>query len=346
MLRLSRRQCSNRYTPIVGCAFLVELLYGSQYSAHLGTYHMPYMYVKTILLCAAGHGLELREGRYIHGLIEALLPSTVSQDSLTKVELLQFVDAVPVTQADGPGEEEEEDATPETTATEMLTSSGAASASPAMAAATENERRQNGNHAGAALHGVLSTASLAGGGTGSAVLPMVEGEEGKSQAEADSLVSDAIMSLVSAAAFPSSIAPVLLYDAVCTCAADGGYSAKEKERVALVSSQIGLSSAVRSQIEKLALQEKVIANRKRRLLLLHHPRHSLAAESHRRDAGLSAARASASSLHSSSAAPSTKAPPLGGSPTTPTDLLDEESTARRMRNLLRRARASGCTTES
>ncbi|TPP51312.1 hypothetical protein CGC20_18020 [Leishmania donovani] len=76
------------------------------------------------------------------------------------------------------------------------------------------------------------------------------------------------MSFVSATAFPSSIARVLIYDAVCTCVADGLYSAKEKERVALLSSHIGLSSAVRSQIEKLALQEKVISIRKRRLLLL------------------------------------------------------------------------------
>lgn len=277
MLKLSRVTRSSRYTPIVGCAFLVETLYGSKYSANLGAYNMPYVYVKTILLCATGHGLELREGRYIHGLIELLLPSKVSQDNLTKLELLQFVDAIPMDRAlEGQEAETEEEAEVQAT---MALMAGVGSSSSSNTADHHHHHRQPQRQHAYTYHQHPQRGShslFASNADG----PEREGEESaaaaqrrrqQEQDEEDTAAVESIMSFVSPSTFPSSMARVLVYDAVCTCAADGLYSAKEKERVALVSSHIGLSSAVRGQIEKLALQEKVLSIRKRRLLLLQRP---------------------------------------------------------------------------
>ncbi|KAK7194319.1 hypothetical protein NESM_000346900 [Novymonas esmeraldas] len=292
MLKLSRAVCSSRYTPVVGCAFLIETLYGSKYSANLGSYSMPYVYVKTILLCATGHGLELRKGRYIHGLIELLLPSKVSQDNLTKLELLQFVDAIPMDHNTGDGDEDDYAMGGEATAAPLshrISSGGAGVAaattyehtdrSISASSSQPDEHRavaaalralDDARHAAAAAHGDARDESLASrGDAADAVRAAAAARRRGEEAEEDAAAVESIMSFVSAAAFPSPIARVLVYDAVCTCVADGLYSAKEKERVALVSSHIGLSSAVRSQIEKLALQETVISMRKRRLLLLH-----------------------------------------------------------------------------
>ncbi|CAG9574292.1 conserved hypothetical protein [Leishmania major strain Friedlin] len=296
MLRLSRVARSSRYTPVVGCAFLVETLYGSKYSANLGLYSMPYVYVKTILLCATGNGLKLREGRYIHGLVELLLPSKVSQDNLTKLELLQFVDAIPMDRyASGNDESstvDEEEAEDQAVLALMLRGNGDASSDDPTAAAIYAEycasspsplhdecralqRPLQGCSDGSHRHSMGDAAcdpegcdALGRLGSEAAAAAAAAARSRAEEAEDDAAAVESIMSFVSATAFPSSIARVLIYDAVCTCVADGLYSAKEKERVALLSSHIGLSSAVRGQIEKLALQEKVISIRKRRLLLL------------------------------------------------------------------------------
>jgi hypothetical protein len=279
MFRLSRAARSSRYTPIVGCAFLVETLYGSKYSANLGAYSMPYVYVKTILLCATGHGLELREGRYIHGLIELLLPSKVSQDNLTKLELLQFVDAIPMDRMlEGHVADPEEEAEMQATMA-LISNSGAvehpprrrqqqqrAHCTPSFPSWNHHSRAESGEHdSNADVEWRHHEDDVGGGSTDG------EGHHRSSREEEDAAAIESIMSFVSPATFPSSMARVLIYDAVCTCVADGLYSAKEKERVALVSSHIGLSTAVRGQIEKLALQEKVLSIRKRRLLLLQQP---------------------------------------------------------------------------
>ncbi|KAG5504803.1 hypothetical protein GH5_05432 [Leishmania sp. Ghana 2012 LV757] len=294
MLTLSRVTRSRRYTPVVGCAFLVETLYGSKYSANLGLYNMPYVYVKTLLLCATGSGLKPREGRYIHGLVELLLPSKVSQDNLTKLELLQFVDAIPMDRCAGDNDDsegaDEEEAEEQATLALMLRSSDGASGADAAAAATQAEYSASSSppfpdecrtvrHARQVCSDGRCRGSVGGpayDGEGDGPLPCLGprstaagGRRSRAEEAVDDVAAvESIMSFVSATAFPSSIARVLIYDAVCTCLSDGLYSAKEKERVALVSSHIGLSSAVRDQIEKLALQEKVISIRKRRLLLL------------------------------------------------------------------------------
>ncbi|CAC9489718.1 conserved hypothetical protein [Leishmania infantum JPCM5] len=296
MLKLSRMTRSSRYTPVVGCAFLVETLYGSKYSANVGLYSMPYVYVKTILLCATGNGLKLREGRYIHGLVELLLPSKVSQDNLTKLELLQFVDAIPMDRyasGNGGSSTVDEEAEDQAVLALMLHGNGDASSDDSTAAAiyaeycasspsplhdecralqrplqdcSDGSHRHSMGDAACDLEGSDAPARL--GSETAAAAAAAAARSRAEEAEDDAAAVESIMSFVSATAFPSSIARVLIYDAVCTCVADGLYSAKEKERVALLSSHIGLSSAVRSQIEKLALQEKVISIRKRRLLLL------------------------------------------------------------------------------
>ncbi|GET88758.1 hypothetical protein, conserved [Leishmania tarentolae] len=301
MLKLSRASHSSRYTPVVGYAFLVEMLYGSKYSANLGLYSMPYVYVKTILLCTAGSGLKLREGRYIHGLVELLLPSKASQDNLTKLELLQFIDAIPMDRCANGNDEsstaDEEEAEDEAIMALILHGNDDASNDGPTAASIhaeyctsspsplydesrapkpslqtcrdESHKRVVGDsacdHGGDDVPARLSSDAAADAGA----VARSRAEE----AEDDAAAMESIMPFVSATAFPSSIARVLIYDAVCTCLADGVYTAKEKERVALLSSHIGLFSAVRGQIEKLALQEKVISIRKRRLLLLQ-PAHS------------------------------------------------------------------------
>lgn len=271
MLKLSRVSRSSRYTPIVGCAFLVETLYGSKYSANLGAYNMPYIYVKTILLCATGHGLELREGRYIHGLIELLLPSKVSQDNLTKLELLQFVDAIPMDRfLEGREADTEEEAEVQAT---MAIMSGSSSADPPPARQRAYAYHQHPQRSGSSLHSRSdNTRNEEGKGESAAAAAQRRRQQELDEEEEEDVAAvESIMSFVSPATFPSSMARVLVYDAVCTCVADGLYSAKEKERVALVSSHIGLSTAVRGQIEKLALQEKVLSIRKRRLLRLQQP---------------------------------------------------------------------------
>ncbi|KPI87448.1 hypothetical protein ABL78_3479 [Leptomonas seymouri] len=271
MFKRSRLTRTSRYPPIVGCAFLVEALYGSKYSANFGIYNMPYVYVKTILLCATGHGLEVREGRYIHGLIELLIPSKVSQDNLTKLELLQFVDAIPTVHLlEGHETELEEDAEVQATIA-LMSDSGAAGLPRTSSPHSSNQRYYSGSSGGVGGHegGV--------GPRGAGTQPSPESaaaalRRSQQEREDDDAVSiERVLSFVSPATFPPSIARVLIYDAVCTCVADGLYSAKEKERVALVSSHIGLSTAVRGQIEKLALQEKVLSIRKRRQLLLEPP---------------------------------------------------------------------------
>ncbi|CBZ27244.1 conserved hypothetical protein [Leishmania mexicana MHOM/GT/2001/U1103] len=296
MLKLSRVARSSRYTPVVGCAFLVETLYGSKYSANVGLYSMPYVYVKTILLCATGDGLKLRKGRYIHGLVELLLPSKVSQDNLTKLELLQFVAAIPMDRYasgnDEPSTVDEEEAEDQAVLALMLHGNDDASSDDPTAAAIHADycasspsplhdecralRRplhdcSDGNHSRSTEDAACDREGYdapARHGSDAAAAAATAGRSRAEGAADDAAAVESIMSFVSATAFPSSIARVLIYDAVCTCMADGLYSAKEKERVALLSSHIGLSSAVRGQIEKLALQEKVISIRKRRLLLL------------------------------------------------------------------------------
>lgn len=275
MLRLSRLTRSSRYTPIVGCAFLVEMLYGSKYSANLGAYNMPYVYVKTILLCATGHGLELREGRYIHGLIELLLPSKVSQDNLTKLELLQFVDAIPMDRlVEGHEAESEEEAEVQATVALMSGDEDVDHRPPRRERYTPYN--ESASSPSPSSHGYAHRSGRQDDGTDERgmredSLTAQRRRQQEQEEEEDAAAVESIMSFVSPATFPSSMARVLIYDAVCTCVADGLYSAKEKERVALVSSHIGLSTAVRCQIEKLALQEKVLSIRKRRLLLLQRP---------------------------------------------------------------------------
>lgn len=217
---------------MVGRAFLVELMYGSKYSSHIGTYAMPFVYVKTILLCASGRGLEHRESNYIHGLIELLLPSNVSQDNLTKFELMQFVDAMPAGSSEGNDLFE----TATTTTTADATSA-----------------------AGEAGDGTFFSTSAG------------NRELGVDEYDVGSGLQTSIGSFISASTFPATYGRVLVYDAVTTCVADGLYSAKEKERVTLVASEIGLSSSVREQIEKMALREKVLSHRKAILLRLIRP---------------------------------------------------------------------------
>ncbi|KAG5504419.1 hypothetical protein JKF63_04871 [Porcisia hertigi] len=294
MLRRYPTARSSRYTPLVGCAFLVETLYGSKYSANLGLYSMPYVYVKTVLLCATGHGLKLREGRYLHGLVELLLPSKGSQDNLTKLELLQFIDGISSDSSAGCNDEafraDEGEADEQATLAHL---SSVHDDSGRVATAVSTIREDYGVSSSSSLYNEHETAPnsgqdynhkhygyLKGVGTEDGGVDYAGARFGSDAAaegarlraegaDEDAVAVESIMSFVSATAFPPTIARVLIYDAVCTCVADGRYSAKEKERVALVSSHIGLSSAVRSQIEKLALQEKVISIRKRRLLRLH-----------------------------------------------------------------------------
>ncbi|KAH9593401.1 hypothetical protein LSM04_003346 [Trypanosoma melophagium] len=97
MLRLTSR-CYSCYASAVGCAFLLDTLYGSRYSPHIGLCNMPYVYIKTVLFCVSGRErreLQELERNYVHGLIECLLPSNSLQDDQTKLELMQFVGAMP-----------------------------------------------------------------------------------------------------------------------------------------------------------------------------------------------------------------------------------------------------------
>lgn len=229
----------SRYVPVVGRAFLVEALYGSKYSPHIGTYEMPYLYVKSLLFCATGRGLAEPEGRHVHGLVEVLLPSNLSEDNLTKLELLQFVDSVPL----GVEEEDEDAAQP------PASSAPAGNAVEGEAPDGDEDEDEDDD-------------------CGSSPLPGREESGARSYRRAGGAALADAAGFINAAAFPLSIARVLLYDAVSACLADDLYTAQERERVALVASQIGVSSAVREEVERLVVQERVIAARKRKLLNL------------------------------------------------------------------------------
>lgn len=249
MLRCSRLLHS-RYVPIVGRTFLVEQLYGSKYSPHLGTSQMPFVFVKTLLLCASGQGLSGSESRYIRGLIESLLPSGVSEGNLTTQELMQLVDAMPV--ATGSHVLDDGEHVDTEAPSGELSKSGPSSLvsyytgeSYAPTAATGEE-----------VEDMADDLNSEPGRIGSGSSHALSGERGGERA----------VSFISPAAFPATMARVLLYDAVSACVADGLYTVTEKERVAMVATRVGLSSAVREHIERLVLQEKVVGQRKRRAL--------------------------------------------------------------------------------
>ncbi|KEG08672.1 hypothetical protein DQ04_06671020 [Trypanosoma grayi] len=93
MLHVTRRVWSC-YVPVVGGAFLLDTLYGSKYSPHIGVCNLPYVYVKTVLFCTSQSGSQERERNYVLGLIDHLIPFTALRDEQTKLELVQFVDAM------------------------------------------------------------------------------------------------------------------------------------------------------------------------------------------------------------------------------------------------------------
>ncbi|RNF17366.1 uncharacterized protein Tco025E_04905 [Trypanosoma conorhini] len=197
MLRLTRGLCGP-YVSVVGCIFLLDTLYGSKYSPHVGVCSLPYAYVKTLLFCVSGQEKREPSREYVHGLIEHLLPLNGEEDARIRLELMQFVDTVPL--------------------------------------------RTAAAHAG-------TTAGARGGG-------------GASQ------LSENMTAFLSGPVIPAALARVLLYDAVCACADDGEYSESERLRVSHVAAKLSIPQRVRDAIEKVVVQERLLAMRKRRLLLV------------------------------------------------------------------------------
>lgn len=273
MLRVTRQRRS-RYLPIVGRAFLVEFLYGSKYSPHIGTYRMPYLYVKALLLCATGNGLSQAECRHVHGLIESLLPSNMSEDNLTKLELLQFVDSVPLGLASGGssnGATSNSNSGGDGDAHDSADVDGASGANSGAEDGNGISDADYNNDCDGAIHatpprsggGGLNRYDMDHNGNGNG---NGNGSAASAAREHSAAELSAAASFINAAAFPSSVCRILMYDAVSACLADGFYSAKERQRVALVAAHIGLSSAVREEVERHAIQERILATRKRILL--------------------------------------------------------------------------------
>lgn len=84
-----------RFLQILGNTFLVEQLYGSKYSPHIGKFYLPYVYVKAMLYAAGADELATSERQYIQGLAEILLPVNDAQCIETRLEVVQFIEAVP-----------------------------------------------------------------------------------------------------------------------------------------------------------------------------------------------------------------------------------------------------------
>ncbi|ESL06244.1 hypothetical protein TRSC58_06084 [Trypanosoma rangeli SC58] len=192
MQRLTRGLCG-LYAPVVGCIFLVDTLYGSKYSPHIGMCNLPYAYVKTLLFCVSGRERPEPNRQYVLGLIEHLVPFNGEEDLRIKLELMQFVETV-----------------------QLRTAAGARGSS--------------------------------GGGS--------------------SQLSENMTAFLSGLIVPSALARVLLYDAVCACADDGEYSEAERARVSHVAATLSIPQRVRDAIEKVVVQERLLAMRKRRLLLV------------------------------------------------------------------------------
>ncbi|EAN91069.1 hypothetical protein C3747_53g104 [Trypanosoma cruzi] len=222
MLRLSRGLCG-LYVPVVGCIFLVDTLYGCKYSPHIGVCNLPYVYVKALLFCASGQDKWEPKRKYVHGLIEYLVPFNREQDSLTKLELMQFVDTVPPR------------------AIKIHTASTVLGSAQLSLTHSTSALQQSASTSGAILRS-------SGGGPPS--------------------VTENVTSFLSGALLPAALARVLLYDAVCTCADDDEYDESERHRVSQVAEKLGIPQRVRDAIEKVVVQERLLAMRKRRLLLL------------------------------------------------------------------------------
>ncbi|ORC89168.1 uncharacterized protein TM35_000131720 [Trypanosoma theileri] len=254
MLRLTFRSYSC-YAPAVGCAFLLDTLYGSKYSPHIGMCNMPYVYIKTVLFCVSGRERrELREleRNYVHGLIECLLPSNSLQDEQTKLELMQFVGAMP------------------------SRTSGVSAATPTATTVSDMHRRNEAIAAFQSLSTTTTTSSSLGStgpvrsgssNTSSSNSNNTSNSGGSSGNSGSPQVLENIASLLSGALLPAALARVLLYDAVCVCVADGEYDDGERERVSQVAAKLGIPHHVREAIEKVAVQQQQLSIRKRHLLL-------------------------------------------------------------------------------
>ncbi|CAD2220716.1 hypothetical protein ADEAN_000823800 [Angomonas deanei] len=261
----------SRYIPSVGRTFLCDLLYSNKYCPHLGLYVMPYVYVKTLLLCAAGEGLEMRERAYVTGLIEMLLPSNATSDNLAKLDLIQFIEAVPGRSL-----------TPSSMMQHNISNNNNNNNSTTKIMDTETAVRQlERDH-----HDEVSTTHLFNSifydshtnNNNNSNVDNTNNNNNNNAVSADTTThqskdnnlptAESMSSFINSSTFPGSLAHILLYDAISCCVADGVYSFNEKKRVALVSSQVGLSTAEKEQIERIALQERVLAVRKAKLLLL------------------------------------------------------------------------------
>ncbi|EKF26871.1 hypothetical protein MOQ_009421 [Trypanosoma cruzi marinkellei] len=227
MLRLSRGLCG-LYMPVVGCIFLVDTLYGCKYSPHIGVCNLPYVYVKALLFCASGQDKWEPKRKYVHGLIEHLVPFNREQDSLTKLELMQFVDTVP------PRAMKNHPTSTVLGSTQLPLTHATSTLQPSTSTS------------GTSLRSSGSTGSTGGPPS----------------------VTDNVTSFLSGALLPAALARVLLYDAVCACADDDEYDETERHRVSQVAAKLGIPQRVRDAIEKVVVQERLLAMRKRRLLRL------------------------------------------------------------------------------
>ncbi|CCW68310.1 unnamed protein product [Phytomonas sp. Hart1] len=247
-------------------------MYGLKYCPNIGTYQMPYLYVKTLFMCATGGGLHYDEMHYIRGLVDVLLPCKTSYVGI-KRELLEYVDSVPL--MSGPPRQpvssrSDSSRLPNNTEDTFCMDGNGTSKIPESLSKGEDaegnalsflfsrdvDHQECGNFPQKIMCSTKEPIPN---------MPM----RGNNDVALFRSNLELAMKFISREAFPPALSRILLYDAVCACVADNVYTAKERERVALVATQIGLSPSVREPIERLALQEKALSNRKRVLLHLH-----------------------------------------------------------------------------
>lgn len=90
-----------RFLQIIGNTFLVQQLYGSKYTPNIGRFFLPYVYVKAMLFAAGADELHPAERHYVQGLVETLLTGCDPQSIENRLELTQFIEAVPKRQSKG-----------------------------------------------------------------------------------------------------------------------------------------------------------------------------------------------------------------------------------------------------
>ncbi len=84
-----------RFLAVLGRSFLVQNLYGSRYAPHIGTFSLPFVYIKAMLYSASADNVNGAERQYVQGFIDVIFPTGDQHEYENKIALQQLVHAYP-----------------------------------------------------------------------------------------------------------------------------------------------------------------------------------------------------------------------------------------------------------